>query len=63
MECFWEGFEKQASVAGGMGRVLGVIKDEKKTDTYGRQIERMTSVIHKSRQPAHGNYYIWPDEL
>ena len=42
MDCFWEGFEKQASVAGGMGRVLGVIKGTaakvgKGVQQYGRQ--------------------------
>jgi len=36
--------------------------DEKKDDTYGRQIERETSVIHRSVQPAHGNFWRWPDE-
>lgn len=40
-----------------------VVKDEAKTDSYGRQIIRETSVIHKSRQPAPGNYYCWPDEI
>lgn len=40
-----------------------VVKDESKTDSYGRQILRETSVIHKSRQAAPGNYYCWPDEV
>lgn len=43
--------------------VVYVDKDEDKTDTYGRQIYRETSVIHKTKQPAHGNFYCWPDEL
>jgi hypothetical protein len=37
--------------------------DETKRDPYGRQLERSTSVVHKSKQPAHGNYWCWPDEL
>lgn len=37
--------------------------DEEKRDSYGRQIERATSVVHKSMQPAHGNFWCWPDEL
>ena len=36
--------------------------DAEKKDTYGRQIERETSVIHKTAQPAHGRYWKWPDE-
>lgn len=38
-------------------------KDTMKKDPYGRQIERATSVVHKSNQPAHGNYWCWPDEV
>lgn len=37
--------------------VIFVDDDEKKTDDYGRQIRRETSVVHKSLQPAHGNYF------
>lgn len=42
--------------------VVYVSGDPKKDDTYGRQIERATSVVHRSSQPAHGSYYRWPDE-
>jgi hypothetical protein len=31
--------------------------DESKSDPYGRQIERATSVVHRSVQPAHGRYW------
>lgn len=31
--------------------------DESKTDSYGRQIERSTSVVHQSNQAAHGMYW------
>jgi hypothetical protein len=34
--------------------------DETKTDPYGRQIERATSVVHGSSQPASGRYWAWP---
>lgn len=37
--------------------------DKAKTDPYGRQLERMTSVVHKSKQPAHGMYWCWSDEV
>jgi hypothetical protein len=40
-----------------------VSDDETKTDPYGRQIERETSVIHKSAQPAGGLFWCWPDEF
>lgn len=36
--------------------------DHNKVDPYGRQIERATSVVHKSKQAAHGNYWKWPGE-
>jgi len=36
--------------------------DPKEDDTYGRQIRRETSQVHKSRQPAHGMYWRFPDE-
>ncbi len=40
-----------------------VSQDTSRTDSYGRQIERQTSVCHKSVQPAHGNYWLWPEEV
>lgn len=40
-----------------------VDSDKTKHDPYGRQIARETSVVHKSKQPAHGNYWCWPDEI
>ncbi len=36
--------------------------DEKEDDTYGRQIRRETSQVHKSNQAAHGIYWRFPDE-
>jgi hypothetical protein len=39
-----------------------VSSDESKVDTYGRQIERQTSCVHKGSTPVHGNYWRWPDE-
>ena len=36
--------------------------DEKREDSYGRQLIRESSVVHKGSQPAHGNYWLWPDE-
>jgi hypothetical protein len=40
-----------------------VTDDALKTDHYGLQLERATSVVHKVNQPAHGNYWIWPEEV
>jgi len=37
--------------------------DPSKTDPYGRQIERETSVVHKSYQSAHGMYWAFADEV
>lgn len=34
--------------------------DTAKSDQYGRQISRPTSVVHKSNQNAHGRYWIEP---
>lgn len=40
-----------------------VTADETKTDPYGAQLERATSVVHKSAQPAAGSYWYWPEEM
>lgn len=40
-----------------------VSSDGAKDDSYGRQIERRSSVTHKSGQPAPGNYWQWSDEV
>ncbi len=37
--------------------------DPNRDDSCGRQIERETSVVHKTAQPAHGLYWCWVDEL
>jgi len=42
--------------APGLNLVL-VSNDEAKDDPYGRQIERETSVVHVSNQPAPGAYW------
>ena len=39
-----------------------VSSDPARSDSYGRQIERTTSMVHGSQQAAHGNYWRWPDE-
>lgn len=31
--------------------------DEERHDSYGRQIERESSVVHESNQSAHGNFW------
>lgn len=34
-----------------------VSSDENRKDTFGRQIERSTSLMHMSVVPVHGNYW------
>lgn len=43
--------------------VVIVHDDDARTDSYGRQIDRCTSVVHRSNQPAHGNHWCWLDEV
>ncbi len=42
--------------------VVYVSSDGEKKDTYGRQIERATSVVHQGSQPAYGHFWKWPDQ-
>ena len=42
--------------------VVLVSLDSDKTDSYGRQIERDSSVPHATAQPAMGNYWHYTDE-
>lgn len=42
--------------------VVFVSRDANKTDTFGRQIERNTSCLHQQLQPAHGNYWRYPED-
>lgn len=64
----WWTWDKASSYQSNTGmpgcNVVFVSDDERKSDQYGRQIEeRFTSVLHKSYQPAHGNYWMFPDEV
>lgn len=36
--------------------------DENRQDSYGRQLERSTSTMHKSQSNVHGNYWRFIDE-
>jgi hypothetical protein len=63
---WWNGdtpVEAYMSAHGEPGCNLVYVADKAKRDPYGTQIERATSVVHKSKQPAHGNYWAWPDEI
>lgn len=42
--------------------VVFVSGDDTKTDTYGRQIERATSLMHGGSMTVHGNYWRFEDE-
>ncbi len=37
--------------------IVFVSPDKDRTDQYGRQLERHTSVVHKTAQPAHGMFW------
>lgn len=43
--------------------LVWVSTDVKRTDQYGQQLIRESSVVHKGSQPAHGNYWLWPSEM
>ena len=59
----WAGIPTYVSESGEPGcNVVIVADDAAKDDPYGRQIERWTSVVHKTKQPAHGNYWKRPGE-
>lgn len=40
--------------------LVTVSMDEEREDSYGRQIERPTSVVHVQEQPAPGRYWEMP---
>ncbi len=42
--------------------IVYVSPDDKRTDSWGRQIERSTSLSHRSVTPAHGNYFMLPGD-
>lgn len=46
----------------GCANLVFVSDNESRHDDYGRQIERVTSIAHKSSWYVHGNYWRWPDE-
>lgn len=42
--------------------VVTVSDDTNETDTYGRQIKRVTSLSHKGQMAVHGNYWKLTEE-
>lgn len=54
-----EGMKPEPGAQPGVNVVL-VSDDEAREDSYGRQVERETSVVHEASQPAHGNYWREP---
>lgn len=64
---WWSGgqlVEEYVSANGEPGCNLAFISgDPARDDSCGRQIERETSVVHKTAQVAHGFYWCWEDEL
>lgn len=37
--------------------------DDRKKDSYGRQTRHETSVVHKTKQAAHGRYWCFNEEF
>jgi len=58
--------DRAAWLATGAGEtccnLVWVSSDPKRTDSYGQQLIRESSVVHQGSQPAHGSYWLWPDE-
>lgn len=55
-----------SNIAGGVPdgcNLVFVAGDESKSDPYGRQIDRRTSIVHRSMQPAGAACWLWADEL
>lgn len=50
-----EAYKKGGQIPG--VNLVVISDDEARDDSYGRQIQRYTSVCHQSVQPAHGNYW------
>jgi len=46
----------------GCCNLVYVSGEDSKTDPYGRQIERVTSIVHKDHNGAPGNCWRFPDE-
>lgn len=57
----WGQYKTPQSPIPGVNVVI-VSNDPSREDTYGRQIERETSVVHVSNQPAPGAYWCLPSE-
>lgn len=53
----WNGKEIPPSM-----NVVYVSTDESRKDSYGLQVERGTSVCHRTVQPAWGMYWMWPGD-
>lgn len=53
--------EIDSSFSPGINVVI-VSDDPAKEDSYGRQIERVTSIPHQTNQSAHGNYWRCTDD-
>lgn len=51
---YWDGGKGETGKA---LNLVYVVKDESKSDSYGRQIERATSVSMRSEGTAHGRFY------
>jgi hypothetical protein len=61
---WWDGMSGYSSKNEPGCNLVYVSEDPQANDQYGRQLAgRQTSVVHKSAQPAHGNYWCWPDEI
>lgn len=58
----WKELSKEDSTYIPCINLVIVSYDEAKDDQYGRQIERRTSIVHKTSQPAGGFCWRLPNE-
>jgi len=61
---WWGDVQSYAAPGGEPGCNLVFVEgDSARKDSYGRQVSHSTSVVHRSKQAARGNYWCWGCEL
>ena len=61
---WWKDIQGYVSLSGEPGCNLVFVEgDSARKDSCGRQVSHSTSVVHRSKQDAPGNYWCWDDEL
>lgn len=60
VQIVWDGMQGEDSEPG--CNLIVISPDEKREDSYGRQTEHHTSVVHMGNQCAPGYFWSWPEE-